>query len=145
MAHRILNRNRRTLLAAAALCGLSLEAMAQGAAPPPPTLVVFMAVDQMRADYLERFGAQLTGGLARLYRNGAVFTNARHDHAITETAPGHSVMLSGRFPRGTGSRQQRAARRRRWAGRVASAVPRYDAHRLAPRQRFSLPRAVGLA
>jgi hypothetical protein len=31
-----------------------------------------------------------------------VFTNARHDHAITETAPGHSVMLSGRFPRGTG-------------------------------------------
>jgi predicted AlkP superfamily pyrophosphatase or phosphodiesterase len=56
----------------------------------------------MRADYLERFGPQLTGGLARLTRGGAVFTNAFHDHAITETAPGHSVMLSGRFPRSTG-------------------------------------------
>ena len=61
-----------------------------------------MAVDQMRADYLERFLPQLTGGLGRLYRNGAVFTNAYQDHAITETAPGHSVMLSGRFPGHTG-------------------------------------------
>jgi predicted AlkP superfamily pyrophosphatase or phosphodiesterase len=56
----------------------------------------------MRADYLDRFASQFTGGLARLTRGGAVFTNAHHDHAITETAPGHSVMLSGRFPRGTG-------------------------------------------
>lgn len=61
-----------------------------------------MAVDQMRADYLERFLPQLQGGLGRLYRNGAVFTNAYQDHAITETAPGHSVMLSGRFPEHTG-------------------------------------------
>jgi predicted AlkP superfamily pyrophosphatase or phosphodiesterase len=56
----------------------------------------------MRADYFERFLPQLTGGLGRLYRGGAVFTNAYHDHAITETAPGHSVMLSGRFPAHTG-------------------------------------------
>ena len=67
-----------------------------------PKLIVFMAVDQMRADYFERFLPQLTGGLGRLYRGGAVFTNAYQDHAITETAPGHSVMLSGRFPGHTG-------------------------------------------
>lgn len=67
-----------------------------------PKLIVFIAVDQMRADYFERFLPQLNGGLARLYRGGAVFTNAYQDHAITETAPGHSVMLSGRFPTHTG-------------------------------------------
>ena len=67
-----------------------------------PLLVVHFTIDQMRPDYLSRFDKQLSGGLARLYRNGAVFENAYQDHAITETAPGHSVTLSGRFPRGTG-------------------------------------------
>jgi arylsulfatase A-like enzyme len=67
-----------------------------------PSLVVVIAVDQMRADYLDRFGSQFTGGLARLLSEGAVFTNAVHDHAITETAPGHATLLSGRFPRSTG-------------------------------------------
>jgi predicted AlkP superfamily pyrophosphatase or phosphodiesterase len=67
-----------------------------------PLLVVFFTIDQMRPDYLSRFDKQLTGGLARLYHSGAVFENAYQDHAITETAPGHSVTLSGRFPRSTG-------------------------------------------
>jgi arylsulfatase A-like enzyme len=63
-----------------------------------PSLIVFITVDQMREDYFERFSSQLTGGLGRLYKGGAFFTNAFHDHAITETAPGHSVTMSGRFP-----------------------------------------------
>jgi predicted AlkP superfamily pyrophosphatase or phosphodiesterase len=67
-----------------------------------PTLVVLFTIDQMRPDYLSRFDRQLIGGLARLYHDGAVFDNAYQDHAITETAPGHSVTLSGRFPRSTG-------------------------------------------
>lgn len=67
-----------------------------------PTLIVLITLDQFRGDYLERFGPQLTGGLARLTRGGAWFTNAHQDHAITETAPGHSTLLSGRFPRSTG-------------------------------------------
>ena len=66
------------------------------------TLVVFITVDQMRGDYLDRFGAQLTGGLARLKTGGAVFANASLDYAITETAPGHATGMSGRFPRSTG-------------------------------------------
>jgi len=56
----------------------------------------------MREDYFDRFSSQLTGGLGRLYRGGAFFTNAFQDHAITETAPGHSVTMSGRFPGHTG-------------------------------------------
>ena len=67
-----------------------------------PTLVVLVTIDQFRADYLERFGSQLRGGLARLTREGAWFTNAHQDHAITETAPGHATLLAGRFPRSTG-------------------------------------------
>lgn len=72
------------------------------AQPAKPKLVVLITIDQFRADYLERYGAQLQGGLARLARGGAYFTNAHHDHAITETAPGHAVLLSGRYPRSTG-------------------------------------------
>jgi len=69
---------------------------------PPPTLVILITVDQLRTDYFDRFASQLTGGLARLSRGGAFFVNAYQDHAITETAPGHAVTLSGRFPRSTG-------------------------------------------
>jgi predicted AlkP superfamily pyrophosphatase or phosphodiesterase len=67
-----------------------------------PTLLVFITVDQMRADYLDRWKSQLTGGLKRLAEGGAVFTNGHQDHAITETAPGHASTMSGRFPRSTG-------------------------------------------
>jgi hypothetical protein len=63
-----------------------------------PALVVFITVDQLRADYLTRFQHQLRGGLGRLYREGAFFTNAYQDHANTETAPGHASTMSGRFP-----------------------------------------------
>ena len=67
-----------------------------------PSLIVLITIDQFRADYLDRFGSQLHGGLAKLSRGGAWFTNAHHDHAITETAPGHATILAGRFPRSTG-------------------------------------------
>jgi predicted AlkP superfamily pyrophosphatase or phosphodiesterase len=69
---------------------------------PPPSLIVLITIDQFRGDYLDRFGPQLRGGLARLSQTGAWFVNAHHDHAITETAPGHATLLSGRFPRSTG-------------------------------------------
>ncbi|MDQ3673993.1 MAG: alkaline phosphatase family protein, partial [Gemmatimonadota bacterium] len=71
-------------------------------APTAPRLLVFITIDALRPDYFTRYDRQLAGGLARLYRNGAVFTNGYQDHAITETAPGHSATLSGRFPVHTG-------------------------------------------
>jgi predicted AlkP superfamily pyrophosphatase or phosphodiesterase len=67
-------------------------------APDRPRLIVMLTVDQMRADYLVRWRGQLTGGLGTLLASGAVFTNAYQDHAVTETAPGHSTVLSGRWP-----------------------------------------------
>ncbi|MEQ1690472.1 MAG: alkaline phosphatase family protein [Gemmatimonas sp.] len=76
--------------------------LAAQVAPPPPTLVVQITVDQLRPDYLDRFASQLTGGLGRLLKHGAFFTNATHDHATTETAPGHATLWSGRFPSHTG-------------------------------------------
>src|SRR5690349_8133200 len=73
--------------------------------PPPdsiPTLLVFITVDQLRGDYFDRWGNQLTGGLGRLKKGGAWFTDAFQDHGITETAPGHASTMSGRFPAHTG-------------------------------------------
>ncbi len=99
------------VLALAAVGGVECTASAAPARAIPgaparaatrPSLIVLIVIDQFRADYLQRFGSQMTGGLARLMRGGAWFTDAHHDHAITETAPGHATLLSGRFPRSTG-------------------------------------------
>jgi predicted AlkP superfamily pyrophosphatase or phosphodiesterase len=68
----------------------------------PPALVVVLTVDQLIPTYLSQWEAQLTGGLGRLVRGGLVYTQAFQDHAITETAPGHASVLSGRFPYSTG-------------------------------------------
>jgi predicted AlkP superfamily pyrophosphatase or phosphodiesterase len=66
-----------------------------------PKLVVMITVDQLRGDMLERHASQLRSGYARLMR-GAWYVRAFQDHAITETAPGHASLMSGRFPRSTG-------------------------------------------
>lgn len=101
----------RLLPSCASLALLFLVAPAswssQTAVPAPPAaarprLVLVVAVDQMRADYLERFRPLFTGGLKRLAEGGAVFTRAMYRHACTETGPGHSVLLSGRSPRSSG-------------------------------------------
>jgi predicted AlkP superfamily pyrophosphatase or phosphodiesterase len=86
------------LIAAAACAGGAVAAGTSPEAPPRPALVVLIAVDQMRGDYIPRWASQLTGGLGRFSREGAFFAQGRQDHAVTETAPGHSTMLSGRYP-----------------------------------------------
>jgi predicted AlkP superfamily pyrophosphatase or phosphodiesterase len=73
-----------------------------GPAPAKPKLIVMITVDQLRPDYFVRWKSQIVGGLATLENSGAVFTNAFQDHALTETAPGHSTVLSGRWPAHTG-------------------------------------------
>jgi predicted AlkP superfamily pyrophosphatase or phosphodiesterase len=71
-------------------------------APLRPKLEVLIVIDQMRPDYFDRYDAQLKGGLGRFAREGTFYTNARQDHAVTETAPGHATVLSGRAPASTG-------------------------------------------
>lgn len=63
-----------------------------------PRLVLLVVVDQMRYDYLTRFGAEYSGGLRRLLDEGAVFTNAHYEAAPTVTAVGHATILSGATP-----------------------------------------------
>ncbi|MEO7361142.1 MAG: alkaline phosphatase family protein, partial [Gemmatimonadaceae bacterium] len=86
-----------------ALLPLSLAAQRANAPTPPRIrLVVQLTVDQMRGDYLDRYKSQYTGGLKWLAEHGAFFTQATHDHAATETAPGHAALWSGRYPSHTG-------------------------------------------
>ncbi|MCS7023718.1 MAG: alkaline phosphatase family protein [Bryobacteraceae bacterium] len=63
-----------------------------------PKLVVAITVDQFRYDYLVRFRHHYTGGIDRLLRQGAVFSNAYYEHFPTVTAVGHSTFLSGATP-----------------------------------------------
>ncbi len=65
---------------------------------PLPKLVVLISIDQMRADYVERYSAQFTGGLGRLYREGLVYTNADLNYASSETGPGHATLSTGSYP-----------------------------------------------
>jgi predicted AlkP superfamily pyrophosphatase or phosphodiesterase len=69
------------------------------AAESAPRLAVVVSVDQLKADHLVRlrphFGA---GGFKRLLADGADFQNCHYRHAITQTAPGHGVILSGVYP-----------------------------------------------
>jgi hypothetical protein len=69
---------------------------------PGPSLVVVIVVDQLRPDYLPRYAHQFSGGFRRLLDRAALFDHGRQDHAVTETAPGHSTILSGRDPAHTG-------------------------------------------
>ncbi|MDQ3009499.1 MAG: alkaline phosphatase family protein [Acidobacteriota bacterium] len=62
-------------------------------------LVVGIAIDQFRYDYLTRFEDQFgEGGFKRLLAGGAVFTNANYIHTPTFTACGHATFMSGATP-----------------------------------------------
>jgi len=92
---------RRSVAILLAACVSSSVGFSQPA-PALPRLVVVLAIDQMRFDFLTRFDPLYTGGLRTLIDRGAVFTNANYRHAPTETGPGHSVLLSGRHPSHSG-------------------------------------------
>ena len=87
-----------------AALALLLAAPSLGVAGPPvaegnrPRLLLLVAVDQFRYDYLTRFRGDFKGGFDRLLREGANFTNAHLEHYPTVTAVGHSTMLSGAPP-----------------------------------------------
>lgn len=75
---------------------LVLVSAARAAEVVPPKLAVVISVDQLRADYLVRFRPYFgEGGFKRLLEGGADFRDAHYRHAITHTAPGHALILSG--------------------------------------------------
>lgn len=95
----------RSTLSWSLALGLFAACVPGGGASPPaaagarPRLVVVLVVDQMRADSLTRFADLYQGGLARLRRDGAVFTEGHVQHALTYTAPGHASVATGTHPR----------------------------------------------
>lgn len=68
------------------------------AAADPPRLVVVIVVDQMRADYVERFAGDWSSGLKRLVDRGAWFTNAAYPYLTTVTCAGHATIATGAYP-----------------------------------------------
>jgi Type I phosphodiesterase / nucleotide pyrophosphatase len=86
----------------ATACVLAFSLAARDVRKEPPRLVLFVSVDQMHPEYLDRFAPLFTGGFKRLLERGAVFPHAYYRHANSETGPGHSVLLSGRHASSSG-------------------------------------------
>ena len=72
---------------------------ASSAARRVPKLVVILVVDQLRADYVEKFGHNWTGGLRRLIDEGAWFRQAAYPYMTLVTCVGHSTIVTGSLPR----------------------------------------------
>jgi predicted AlkP superfamily pyrophosphatase or phosphodiesterase len=79
------------------LCFFACAAASMRAAENPK-LVVAIAIDQFRYDYLTRFRSEYRGGLDLLLKQGADFTNAHYLQTPTVTAVGHSIFLTGAMP-----------------------------------------------
>ena len=85
------------LLAVSGLLAFDLASAATEAAASAasPRLVVVVAVDQLRKD---RLTTAMPGGLGRLLRSGRNFVDSSLDHGVTNTCPGHSVIVTGVQP-----------------------------------------------
>src|SRR5262245_18217708 len=85
---------RRALL----LLAVFIAALVLPHAQTPPKLIVVVVVDQMRADYLQRFDRHWRGGFRTLLDKGLVFDNARYPYLNTVTCAGHSTIGTGALP-----------------------------------------------
>ncbi len=71
-----------------------------------PRLVVVVAIDQFRPDFLERFDDDFlpawekgkAGGFKLLLEEGASYLDAAYSHLPTFTCPGHATILTGAWP-----------------------------------------------
>lgn len=63
-----------------------------------PALIVYISIDQMRADYFDRYEKYFTGGFSRLFLQGITYTHADLNYATSETGPGHATLGTGCFP-----------------------------------------------
>ena len=92
-------RHFARVVLAAALAALVFVAV-PGAQPraAAPRLVVLIVVDQMRADYVDRFHDDWSAGLKRLVDEGAWFRRAAYPYLTTVTCAGHATISTGAFP-----------------------------------------------
>lgn len=88
----------RKLLLILLLISASLPTIAQST-PPKPRLVVTIAIDGMRYDYLLRFGAAMgETGFKKLIREGVLCERAIYDYTGTSTASGIATIATGAAP-----------------------------------------------
>ncbi|MGE3520524.1 MAG: alkaline phosphatase family protein [Vicinamibacterales bacterium] len=79
-------------------CVLAATAVLLTAAEPRPRLIVLLVVDQMRADYVDRFMARWSSGFPRLVNGGAWFAQAAYPYMETFTCAGHATIATGALP-----------------------------------------------
>lgn len=97
-------RHVRSFRVAVAVAAVTIGAAAAGqksSAWQPaagPKLVIILAVDQMRTDYLQKYSGGFTGGLKRLTHDGAWFTEAAYPFLNTVTCAGHGTIGTGNLP-----------------------------------------------
>lgn len=71
--------------------------------PDQPKLVVYIVVEQMRYDYLDRFWDKLgNGGFKRLAGQGAWCRDASFNSTNNQTAPGIATLVTGTYPENHG-------------------------------------------
>ncbi|HWN68150.1 MAG TPA: alkaline phosphatase family protein [Haliangium sp.] len=103
----------RAILAGSALLSTLISGLGSGCdgampQPPPeppavrtsarPRLVVLIVVDQLPSWWFEATRQHLSGGLARLLRQGVYYPEAAYPYAVTFTAAGHAALGSGTPP-----------------------------------------------
>ena len=92
----------KLVLSATLAAAIAMPITAMKASPPAkPKLIVAIAVDQYSSEIFKRYRHTYTGGLKTL-AGGIVYPVGYQSHAATETCPGHSTILTGRHPAGTG-------------------------------------------
>lgn len=68
-----------------------------------PKLIIGIVIDQMRYDYLTRFGHRFgNGGFNRIIRNGYNLKNAHLNYTPSKTAVGHAAIYTGTTPSNNG-------------------------------------------
>jgi predicted AlkP superfamily pyrophosphatase or phosphodiesterase len=98
--------NRARISVIALIVGAAAAIYATSTRPaytqPKPDLVVLIAVDQFSAALFDQWRGRFKFGLKRFMDEGIVYSSAYQSHGLTETCAGHSTMLTGKHPRGTG-------------------------------------------
>ncbi|WP_294395141.1 alkaline phosphatase family protein [uncultured Sphingomonas sp.] len=107
-----------------ALVAGALASTSPAAIPPRPKLVVAISIDQFSAELFGRYRSTYAQGLKRL-SDGITFTGYQ-SHGGTETCPGHSTLLTGRHPSGTGIPANDWTERQNWSEVYCVTVPGAD-------------------
>lgn len=92
--------NRPLYITLLAILGLTPDALAEDLQPrSAPRLVVSIAIDQLRSDYLEAFAPLYTdGGLKRLLADGRVYVNASYPFSPVDRASAIAALTTGTTP-----------------------------------------------